>query len=195
MNTDLCEVQYRDSNVLCVHSIVAATTGLHDGDPLLAHRTFLGLVRDDVELEHGKEFRLKLDLAVATVDDVSNPGQNAFFLFDNIDNFKHGSACRYDILNNETTFARVNLKPPAQFHCAVFSFCEKRTGTEDTSDFCPHNNPPNGRRNDDLDFVVLKVLRYLSGEEMQVLGVLKNLRTLEILVAVQSRRELKMPFQ
>jgi hypothetical protein len=175
--------------------IVATTSGLGDGNALLAHGTFFRLVRHDVQLEHRKILRIELNFAVAPVDDVPDTGECAFFPFDDIDDFEHGSARGNDVFDNETAFRGSNFESPSQLHRPSYPFGEEGPDTEHASDLGSDHDAADGGRDHDLDITVFEVFGDFSGEQMHVLWILEYFRTLKVLRAVQTGGELKMPFE
>jgi hypothetical protein len=66
---------------------------------------------------------------------------------------------------------------------------------EHTAYFCSYDDAADGRGDHDLNVAILKMPCDLSCEEVKILRVLKDLRTLKILGTVKAGCELKMAFQ
>ena len=140
-------------------------------------------------------FCFEVDFAVAPVDDVPDARKSSLFLFHNIDDLKDRSSRCHHVFDDKASFGWLDFKSSPEFHLALFAFGEERPDTQHPAHFGSHDNAADRRRNDDFDVAIFEMLRDFSRQKVEVFGVLQHLRALEILIAVKSGRELKMPFE
>ena len=120
------------------------------------------------------------------------PGVGKLLIY-NPDDLKNRTSRGDNILADKNAFTFANLKPAPELHGTIFAFGEHRPCIELATNLLANDNPPQGRRDHDINLTVFEMTCYRATECYRVLRILKDLRTLEILVAMQARGELEVP--
>ena len=152
-------------------------------------------MRNDIQLQNGKVLCLEGNLPIAAIDDVADTREARVGFLDEIYDLEDRTPRCHDILNGQHVFAGTDFKSPAQFHLAIFSFGKNRAHLKHPAYLSADDDAANRRRDHQLNIGVLEVFRDFTAKEVQVLWILKHLRTLKILIAVETRSELKMPLE
>jgi hypothetical protein len=166
---------------------------------LSTQRTLNGFVSDDFHPEdsllQSAVRKVESHLPSTSVNNIPHPDNHTAIFVDNPDHFNNRTSGSDNIFADENPFARTNFKTAAELHRAVFTFGEHRPYAELATDFLAHDNPTQRGGNNDINPAVLEVAGYCAAQLGRMPGILEDLGTLKVLVAVQARGELEVPFK
>jgi hypothetical protein len=139
--------------------------------------------------------RFEEDLSIAPVHNISHTCQACIGLLYKIDDLEDRSAGGHNVFNDEHPLPGMNFKAAPELHLPVNPLREDCPNTQHSADLSADNDAANGRRYHKFHVSIFEVLRDLAAQEMQIFGVLQDPGALKVLWAVESGRELKMPFE
>jgi len=131
--------------------------------------------------------KIEFHPAAAPVDNESDTDRLSTHLLHNLDHFTNGPARGDDILTHQDSFTFSNLETAPKLHRAILPLREQCAGSKLSPDFLPDDDPTECRRNDNLDLMCLEVIGNLAAQELHMLWILQDLRTLKVLIAVETR--------
>jgi hypothetical protein len=146
-------------------------------------------------LKDGKVLCLEEDLSVTPVNNISHTCQPGIGFLHQIDDLEDRSAGGHNVFYDEDPFSWMDLETAPELHFSINPLGKDRPDTEHPADFSADNDTTDSGGYHKFHVCVFEVLRDLTAEEMKVFGVLKDLRALKVLRAMESGSELKMPLQ
>jgi hypothetical protein len=94
------------------------------------------------------------------------------------------TSSRNYVFNHECAFTGRSRKSPSQRHFSILSLGPNKPRSQSTRDFVANYNSANGRRCDQLDILIPKMVSQTRSERLRIPGLLQDQRTLKVNAAM-----------